>query len=53
MKTSGMLPEECREEIRARYLDLWNWDTHGQPRAEVIKQAISDTLAWVLGDDDK
>ena len=38
------------EEIRERWLDLANWDSHNQPRSEEMRQLISETLEWVLND---
>lgn len=55
--TSGLLPEECREEIRAGLLnakETWiiftEWGAPPEAMA-VVEEQIS-VLKWVLGEDD-
>jgi len=57
MRTSDRLPEECREEIRAKLTYLHRMEDiyiEGRmPREQEHKESQIHALAWVLGEDDQ
>ena len=57
MRTSNLLPEECKEEIRARMGEILgevkaHFEKYGHAPYEA-KRREYDILKWVLGDDGK